>query len=89
LRNAVHLALLRGPRSFAPKVRAARRRLLDRALAGGPEALSDREKRVLLSDASALAELHDRVWKLEARDAAGRWGRSSVSSDGRAAQGAE
>ncbi len=74
LRNAVHLALLRGPRSFAPKIREARRKLLDRALAGGPEALSDREKRVVLSDASVLAELHVQVWKLEEREAAERWG---------------
>ena len=58
LRNAVHLSLLRGPRKLAPKLREARRRLLERALAGGPEALSDREKRVVLSDASTLAELH-------------------------------
>ena len=74
LRNAVHLSLLRGPRKFAPKLREARRRLLDRALAGGPEALSDREKRVVLSDASTLAELHARVWSLEEREATVRWG---------------
>jgi membrane glycosyltransferase len=74
LRNAVHLALLRGPRKLRPKIREARSQLLERALASGPEALSDREKRVLLSDYSALAELHERVWSLEQRDAAGRWG---------------
>ncbi len=74
LRNAVHLSLLRGPRKFSPKLREARRRLLERALAGGPEALSDREKRVVLSDASMLAELHVRVWSLEEREATVRWG---------------
>jgi len=74
VRNAVHLALLRGPRSFAPKIREARRQLLERALAGGPEALDDREKRVVLSDACMLAELHVRVWNLEEREATVRWG---------------
>jgi membrane glycosyltransferase len=73
LRNAVHLELARGPRPLAPKIREARSQLLDRALAGGPEALSDPEKRVVLSDASALAELHVRVWNLEDREAAARW----------------
>jgi membrane glycosyltransferase len=74
LRNAIQLSLRRGPKSFAPKLREARRQLLERALAGGPEALSDREKRVVLSDASMLAELHARVWSLEEREAVVRWG---------------
>jgi membrane glycosyltransferase len=74
LRNAVHLALLRGPRSLAPKLREARRQLVERALAGGPAALSDREKRLVLSNAPLLAELHARVWSLEDRQATVRWG---------------
>jgi len=43
-----------------------------RAWTGGPEALTDREKRLLLSEASLLAELHARVWILEEREATGR-----------------
>jgi membrane glycosyltransferase len=74
LRNALHVALLRGSRSHAPAIREARAKLLERALAGGPEALSVREKRVVLSDAALLGELHARVWSLEQREAVVRWG---------------
>jgi membrane glycosyltransferase len=74
LRNAVHAQLLRGPRSFAPRIRDARSALVERALLGGPDALSEREKCVVLSDAAALLDLHGRVWRLDASGAAARWG---------------
>jgi membrane glycosyltransferase len=74
LRNAVHALLLRSPRKLAPSIRAARDCLVERARSEGPEVLSDREKRVLLSDAVALRDLHDCVWRLEDSEAADRWG---------------
>ncbi len=74
LLNAVHTALLRGPRSLAPGVRQARRDLLERAADAGPGALRDPEKRVVLLDARLLLDLHERVWRLEDSAAASRWG---------------
>jgi len=74
LRNAVHAQLLRGPRSFAPEIRDARSALVERALLGGPDELGDRDKRVVLSDAAALLDLHGRVWRLDASGSAARWG---------------
>jgi len=74
LRNAVHVLLRRGPRSFARSVRAARDDLVDRAVGGGPDALSDAEKRAVLADADALLALHRRVWRVETPASAARWG---------------
>jgi len=74
LLNAFHTALLRGPRSLAPRIRKERSELVDRALAGGPNRLNELEKRVVLSDAAALLDLHSRVWRLEDRETAARWG---------------
>jgi membrane glycosyltransferase len=73
LLNAIHAALLRGPRQLAPHLRDARRDLVKRALSGGPAALSDAEQRHLLYDAESMHELHARVWRLEDADAAARW----------------
>ena len=78
LRNAVQTLLSRSPRSLAPGLRVARRALLERAVAGGPAALDDGEKRRLLSDAAALLELHDRIWRLGDPEAAARWGLAPV-----------
>jgi membrane glycosyltransferase len=72
--NAIHAALLRGPRKLLPRVREARRLLVERALADGPAALSDSEKRVLLFDAASMHALHARVWRLDDSEAAARWG---------------
>ena len=74
LLNAFHTGLLRGPRSLAPRIRGARGELVDRALAGGPNVLDNLEKRLVLSDAVALLDLHARVWRLEDRESAARWG---------------
>jgi membrane glycosyltransferase len=73
-RNALHRALLREPRSLAPRIRATRHRLALRALEVGPDALAPAEKHALLADAPALEELHTRVWRLERGAAARRWG---------------
>lgn len=72
--NAVHGVLSRGPRAFSPGMRAARSELVERAAAGGPNALDAREKRFLLGDAESLVELHRRVWRLEHPEQAAQWG---------------
>ncbi len=58
-----------------PAVRAARRRLIDRALREGPGVLSPRMRRYLMQDPDAIDELHERVWSLPDRFDAARWGR--------------
>ena len=73
--NAVHRALLRGPRRLRPSIHAARRSLAERARQNGPNALGRREQSVLLLDAAAVDELHRTVWELEDSDAARLWGR--------------
>jgi len=73
LRNAIHVALRRGARKLPPKVEEERCRLVEHARLRGPSGLSRRERRILLGDAAALAELHARVWRLEAHEAEGRW----------------
>jgi membrane glycosyltransferase len=77
LTNALHAASLRGPRLLAPRLRAARRALAVRAPAVGPDALTQDERRLLLSDAVCLRDLHAAVWRLEDADLAERWGIST------------
>ena len=72
--NAIHAALLRGPRSLAPRIRAAREALLARALEGGPSGLAAAERRVLLGDPQLVREVHRGAWRLEDAEAARRWG---------------
>ena len=76
--NAVHRALLGPRRSLRATIRAARRALLDRALAEGPEALAARERRILLLDPDLIDALHDAVWGLPERERAARWGRPGL-----------
>jgi membrane glycosyltransferase len=73
--NALHCTLQRGERRLRPSIRRERRAWLERGLAGGPEVLTDAERRVLLSDPEAAAELHRRVWELEDEERAALWGR--------------
>jgi membrane glycosyltransferase len=73
LANAVHCALRGTGRSFKPSVRGARRALVERALREGPWALEDAERRALLADGDALADLHRRVWALADLGRAARW----------------
>jgi membrane glycosyltransferase len=73
--NALHCALQRGARQLRPSIQRERRGWLERALEGGPEALGSQQRRVLLSDPEAAAELHRRIWELEDEDSAALWGR--------------
>lgn len=72
--NALHRALRGERRHLKPSIRADRRALLDRALAEGPAALSDADKRVLLADADLMGALHRKVWELADPPRAARWG---------------
>ena len=72
--NAVHCALLGGTRGGRPGLRAARFALATRALAEGPDALSDDERRVLLADVEPMIALHRGVWQLADDARAARWG---------------
>jgi len=82
--NAVHRLVLRGPRRLHPAIRAAREAMADKVLARGPEALSAAERRVILLDPHLVEMLHARVWALEERERAARWGRpGSVGAAGR------
>jgi membrane glycosyltransferase len=61
------MAAFAAPRPvLPPAVREARRRLVERAVSDGPEALTGFEKNTLLSDRDALRDLHRRVTSLEA-----------------------
>ncbi len=72
--NAIHSALLRGPRSLNARISAARDALRDRALEKGPAALDVAERRILLGDPRRMREMHRAVWHLEDAEAARRWG---------------
>ena len=77
--NALHRALLGRRRSQRATIRAARRALLERSLADGPEALSTRQRRVLLHDPDTADALHEAVWELPERERAARWGRPGLA----------
>jgi membrane glycosyltransferase len=77
--NALHRAFLGRRRSLRPSIRAARRALVERALAEGPAALGARERRILLGDPDTTDDLHRRVWALAERERAARWGRPGLA----------
>jgi membrane glycosyltransferase len=76
--NALHRALVGRSRTQRVSIKAARRTLVDRALADGPDSLSRKERRVLLLDPDATDELHRRVWAEPDRARAARWGRPGM-----------
>ena len=82
--NALRRALAGMRRSVRPSIRAARRALVERALAGGPEALTRHERRVVLHDPETADALHTGVWQLADREGAARWGRPGSAGGHRA-----
>jgi membrane glycosyltransferase len=80
LRNAVHGVLTRGPRNYSAGMQSVRAELIERAVEGGPDVLSVREKRFLLGDATSLVELHRRVWRLDDPVRVERWGLLAASA---------
>jgi len=85
--HALHRALLRGRRSVRPAIRAARMALLERLLAGGPAALANRERKILLADPESASRLHEEVWEQAERERAAAWGRPGRGSESAPAAG--
>lgn len=72
--HALHLSLLRKERTYSPEIFSRRRELREKALALGPEGLSDAEKKELLCDPASLSALHRAVWTISDEASAARWG---------------
>lgn len=66
--NAVHRALLGGPRSLRASIRAYRESLLARVLREGPDASTAAERATLLRDPCTVDELHRRAWTVAPED---------------------
>jgi membrane glycosyltransferase len=60
------------PRLLPAALGTARQRLIEQALTEGPEALSQAQRNLLLSDPDLLGGLHDRLWQVP--NAAPAWG---------------
>ena len=76
--NALHLWFLGKPRSAKLSIAERRLVLVERALAEGPAALQDRERKILLLDARRFEELHRNVWELPSAEQTRPWGRPGV-----------
>ncbi|HOO88086.1 MAG TPA: hypothetical protein PK442_10305, partial [Synergistales bacterium] len=74
--HALHVAmqLPRRKKRNYPTREEAKKRLVEKALRFGPDALSAKEKTALLKDTDRLRELHRRVWTLEDEEKAALWG---------------
>ena len=71
--NFLHRCLLRKERTVSQSVASRRQQLQDKALAGGPESLSVKEKKELLYDPRCMEELHQKVWEITDRAQAAQW----------------
>ena len=76
--NALHLTFARAERTVSPEIEAELAALADKALRHGPQALSLKEKRMLLHDPARLVALHRAVWELPEGPEAGRWGLTAL-----------
>ena len=71
--NFLHRSLLRKERTVSSSVASRRQQLQEKALTGGPESLSVKEKKELLYDPRCMEELHQKVWEITDRLQAERW----------------
>jgi membrane glycosyltransferase len=71
--NRLHLAIQRQRRRVSPKIAERRRRLVQRAVAEGPDELSNQEKKEILIDPASLSLLHELVWESPEEIFSGRW----------------
>lgn len=71
--NAIHRCLLRERPRQSPILSQYFERMQDKLLREGPDALSQREKNALLSDADSVDNLHLQVWLRPAADIAPSW----------------
>ena len=72
--NALHCSLRRKERRVSPAIRKRRQRLQEKALSEGPERLSPKEKKELLSDTLCMHQLHLSVWEISDLRLAAMWG---------------
>jgi membrane glycosyltransferase len=72
--HSLHTSLLLRFRRGAPSRERARDRIVEKALASGPDALNRKEKTALLRAPHHLRELHRKVWRLGDEKDAARWG---------------
>lgn len=72
--NGLHRAFRRDQRKISAPIADRRQRLIEKALANGPESLHRAAKMELLSDPASISELHQRVWELPGGAEARRWG---------------
>ena len=74
--HALHIAmqLPRRKKKPSPLREEARKRIVEKALQLGPDALSAKEKMALLRNTDRLRELHRRIWTLEDEEKAALWG---------------
>ncbi len=77
--NAIHRALLGPPRRRRAGIEAERRAWFEQALASGPDTLTARQRRVLLSDPVLVDRLHVAVWSLPDADLATHWDRPTAA----------
>jgi len=72
--HSLHTSLLLRFRRGAPSRERARDRIVEKALAYGPDSLTRKERMALLRAPHHLRELHRKVWRLGDEKAAARWG---------------
>ncbi|MDD3514375.1 MAG: glucans biosynthesis glucosyltransferase MdoH [Aminobacteriaceae bacterium] len=72
--HSLHTSLLLRFRRGAPSRERARDRIVEKALACGPDSLTRKERMALLRAPHHLRELHRKVWRLGDEKAAARWG---------------
>ncbi|HTH49368.1 MAG TPA: glucans biosynthesis glucosyltransferase MdoH, partial [Candidatus Limnocylindria bacterium] len=71
--NAIHISMLRQQPVRSRRTRSYIDGLTRKILVEGPSAMDDREKRHLIWDAEAIAELHHRLWSSPASELAEWW----------------
>lgn len=72
--NTLHRSLLRKERKLSRGISLRRLAIQEKAMDHGPEGLSAKEKRELLSDPATMLALHQKIWETTDPSVAGRWG---------------
>jgi len=72
--HGLHTSLLLRFRRGAPSKERSREKIVEKALASGPDSLTRKEKTALLRAPHHLRELHRKVWRLGEDNSAARWG---------------
>lgn len=72
--NALHRSFLRKKKRVSLALMRQRQSLEEKALRGGPDSLSVKEKKELLHDGEVLDRLHRKVWSLSRREHSDLWG---------------